>query len=213
MKSPAELRKDYSQGTLRRFDLKDDPIEQFDGWFEEAKACNSIAEANAMSLSTANCDLIVTSRMVLLKGYDHQGFRFFTNTTSLKGGQIADNPHVALLFYWPPLERQIHISGTASLLPITETESYFHSRPRDSQLAAWASFQSAVLPSRQALENRMHTLQNKFEHQKIPLPNFWSGYLVTPNIIKFWQGRSSRLHDCFQYTRKENAWIIERLNP
>lgn len=211
--SPSTLRQDYSKGALRRSDLKKDPLAQFDVWFKEACACRAITEPNAMTLSTANCDLVVTSRIVLLKGYTQKGFSFFTNLTSLKGKQIAENPHVSLLFYWPPLERQIQIFGTATLLPLATTERYFHSRPRDSQLAAYASFQSAVLPNRQTLEARMHSVQKKFKNQEIPLPDFWGGYLVTPHVIKFWQGRQNRLHDCFEYTKKEKDWIIERLNP
>ncbi|MFZ4116120.1 MAG: pyridoxamine 5'-phosphate oxidase [Chthoniobacterales bacterium] len=204
---------DYCKGILRRTDLRKDPIAQFDAWFQEAVDCDTVTEPNAMALSTTNCDLHVTSRMVLLKGYDKNGFRFFTNSTSLKGKQIAENPHVALLFYWPSLERQIKICGTASPLPHQETEEYFHARPRKSQLAAWASFQSMTLPNRQALESRMLSLQKKFKNQEIPTPDFWSGYLVAPQSIEFWQGRENRLHDCFRYLKKESDWIIERLNP
>jgi|GEM_PF-19830 len=211
--SPSTLRQNYSKGVLRRSELKKDPLAQFDVWFEEACACRAITEPNAMALSTANCDLVVTSRIVLLKAYTQKGFSFFTNITSLKGKQIAENSHVSLLFYWPPLERQIQIFGTATLLPIATTERYFHSRPRDSQLAAYASFQSAVLPNRQTLEARMHSIRKKFKNQEIPLPDFWGGYLVAPNVMKFWQGRQNRLHDCFEYTKKEKNWIIERLNP
>ena len=213
MKNPASQRQDYCKGTLRRIDLKKDPIEQFDVWFQEASACDSITEPNAMTLSTANRDLYVTSRIVLLKGYDKNGFRFFTNTTSSKGRQIAENPNVSLLFYWPPLERQIKICGKAILLPREETKKYFHERPYKNQLAAWASFQSMPLLNRETLENRMLSFQKKFENKEIPVPDFWNGYLVEPYSIEFWQGRSDRLHDCFDYTKKENNWIIERLNP
>ena len=213
MQPLSSQRQDYCKGVLRRMDLKKNPYEQFDHWFQEAITCDAITEANAMSLSTANSDLLVTSRMVLLKGYDQHGFRFFTNSTSIKGRQIAENPHVALLFYWPPLERQVRIVGMASLLPRKETEKYFHSRPRESQLAACASFQSTPLPHRQTLEDRMQELKEKYKNQEITLPDFWNGYLVTPLSIQFWQGRSDRLHDCFQYTKKGSTWIIERLNP
>jgi pyridoxamine 5'-phosphate oxidase len=213
MKSLSSQRQDYCKGVLRLADLKKDPVEPVDLWFQAASTCDAITEANAMSLSTANCDLLVTSRMVLLKGYDKHGFRFFTNSTSIKGRHIAENPKVALLFYWPPLERQVRISGTASLLPRRETEKYFLSRPRKSQLAACASFQSMTLPNRQTLESRMQELKKKYINQEIPVPEFWNGYLVTPHSMQFWQGRSNRLHDCFQYTKKENTWIIERLNP
>jgi pyridoxamine 5'-phosphate oxidase len=213
MKSLSSQRQDYCQGALRRADLKKIPMEQFDLWFQEASMCDAITEPNAMSLSTANCDLLVTSRMVLLKGYEKDGFRFFTNSTSIKGRHIAENPNVALLFYWPPLERQVRINGTASLLPRVETEKYFHSRPRNSQLAACASFQSMTLSNRHTLESRMQELKKKYKNPEVPVPDFWNGYLVAPHSMQFWQGRSDRLHDCFQYTKKESAWIIERLNP
>lgn len=214
MEPSSSQRHDYCKGTLRRADLKKDPIEQFDYWFQEASACEAITDPSAMTLSTTNCDLYVTSRIVLLKGYDQNGFRFFTNTTSTKGRQIAENPNVALLFYWPFLERQIKIAGKTILLPREETEKYFHSRPRISQLGACASCQSTVLTNRQELESRILLLQKKFKNQEIPTPDFWNGYLVEPHSIEFWQGRSNRLHDRFRYTKKENkGWTIERLSP
>ncbi len=206
-------RREYDRGALRRSDLHENPMEQFSHWFEEAAACSSILEANAMTLSTASNNLEVTSRMVLLKGYDNTGFRFFTNTTSLKGTQISENPLVALLFYWAPLERQIKICGRATLLSRTQTEEYFQTRPSQSQLAAWASSQSKPLSSRRELEDRFHELEQHFKNQTIPTPSFWSGYLVAPHSMEFWQGRHNRLHDCFHYFKKENQWFIERLNP
>ncbi|OHE78335.1 MAG: pyridoxamine 5'-phosphate oxidase [Verrucomicrobia bacterium RIFCSPHIGHO2_12_FULL_41_10] len=208
------LRRDYVHSALRRQDLQADPIDQFHLWFDAATSCQDVVEPNAMMLSTTSLDLSITSRMVLLKGYDKKGFRFFTNTKSLKGRQMSENPRVALLFYWTALERQVHINGTTTLLPRIDTENYFHSRPRDSQLGAWASHQSDTLPDRKTLEERMEYFKKRFEGREVPLPDFWSGYLITPDSMQFWQGRSDRLHDRFRYTKKENGeWSIERLNP
>lgn len=210
----SSLRKDYRHGTLCREKLDSDPMKQFDLWFHEACECKSIIEANAMTLSTANHRLEVTSRTLLLKGYNAEGFQFFTNTKSLKAQQITENPSVALLLYWPPLERQIKIQGKASLLPRAATEKYFRSRPRESQLGAWASFQSEILSDRETLENRMAELDQKFKGLEIPVPSFWSGYLVSPHSIEFWQGRSNRLHDRFRYKKiSAEKWLIERLSP
>lgn len=212
--SLSSMRRDYRLGTLENKALQDDPIKQFDEWFEEALLCQEILEANAMVLSTTSRNLKITSRTVLLKGYDQAGFRFFTNSTSTKGKQIAENPHVALLFHWQALERQVHINGHVSLLPRNETEKYFQSRPRQSQLAAWASHQSTPLTTREKLEERFQKMEARFENQKIPTPDFWNGYLVIPDQIEFWQGRRNRLHDRFCYTKKESGdWECVRLNP
>lgn len=211
---PASQRRDYAFTHLTRSDLHENPFQQFDRWFQEATLCETILEPNAMTLSTADQNFKVTSRIVLLKGYDSTGFRFFSNSNSLKGKQITENPYVALLFYWPSLERQIKIQGTAHLLSRETTEEYFHSRPRNSQLGAWASTQSSPLPNRAILEGRMLEFQKKFEGKEIPVPDFWNGYLIAPHRMEFWQGRSNRLHDCFCYTKQENQeWKIERLNP
>ena len=210
----SSLRQDYRYGILRRSTLEADPIKQFDLWFHEASDCKVIIEPNAMILSTASRNLEVSSRTVLLKEYDEHGFHFFTNTKSLKGKQIADNPRVALLFYWAPLERQIKIQGKASLLPRAVTEKYFCSRPRASQLGAWASSQSDVLQHRKELEDRSSDLEKKFAGVESPVPDFWSGYLVDPYSIEFWQGRSNRLHDRFRYKKMNTTeWLIERLSP
>ena len=208
------MRRDYSLTSLSLNELLPHPMDQFKAWFEEAIDCPAIADPNAMVLSTADTKLHVTSRTVLLKGYSHDGFQFFTNSTSAKGQQIKDNPQVALLFYWAPLERQILITGKAALLPKNITENYFHSRPRESQLAAWASYQSQPLAHRKELEERMQELQKRFKNKPVPLPDFWNGYLVSPENIDFWQGRSNRLHDRFRYTKQEDReWKIDRLNP
>lgn len=210
----ASLRRNYEREALDEKSLQANPIDQFDLWFQEARSCKLIAEANAMTVSTAGGDLKVTSRTLLLKGYDKEGFRFFTNSQSAKGQQMAENPHAALLFYWPPLERQIKIYGSVFLLPRSVTENYFSSRPRESQLGAWASDQSRPVPSRQVLEDRLQELQKRFLNQPIPLPEFWNGYLVKPDSIEFWQGRPHRLHDRLRYQKQENGeWKIERLSP
>lgn len=212
--SLASMRRDYHLGTLENKALQEEPFQQFHLWFQEALHFQSIMEPNAMTLSTTSIDLQITSRTVLLKGYDPAGFRFFTNSTSTKGRQMAENPHVALLFHWHPLERQVHINGIVKQLSRLETERYFHSRPRQSQLAAWASYQSTPLSNRKELEQRFTDCEERFKNKEIPTPDFWNGYLVIPNKVEFWQGRSNRLHDRFCYTKKENGdWTIERLSP
>lgn len=213
-RSLADMRRDYGLGSLENSALQSDPLQQFHIWFQEALICQGVIEANAMVLSTTSCELQITSRTVLLKGYDQTGFRFFTNSTSTKGKQIAEHPHVALLFHWHALERQVHINGRVTILPRIETEKYFQARPRQSQLAAWASHQSTPLATREELEERFKKMESRFENQTIPTPDFWNGYLVEPYSIEFWQGRSNRLHDRFRYTKKENGdWNLERLNP
>lgn len=212
--SLGSLRQNYELKTLHEKDLQADPIKQFDLWFQEAMSCKLIAEANAMTLSTAGSDLQVTSRILLLKGYDKEGFRFFTNSQSTKGRQMSENPQVSLLFFWPPLERQIKIYGSVSLLPRAVAENYFSSRPRESQLGAWASQQSKPVKSRKILEDRLEELQQYFLNQPIPLPEYWNGYLVKPHSIEFWQGRPHRLHDRLRYQKQESGeWKIERLSP
>jgi len=216
----ASFRRDYQHAELRRAHLDTDPFVQFHRWIDEAAANPSILESTAMVLSTANAEGEVSSRVVLLKGYDSRGFRFFTNTGSRKATQITSNTSVSLLFYWEPLERQIQINGTASLLPRADTEAYFASRPRGSRIGAWASPQSTVIANRESLDKRAEEMTTRFAEGEVPTPEFWSGYLVTPRTIEFWQGRSNRLHDRFRY-RHSGAegqapggdWIVERLAP
>ena len=215
----ASFRRTYLQSELKRSDLPADPLSLFHTWIDAAAASPEVLESTAMVLSTDSAQGEVSSRVVLLKGYDHKGFRFFTNSGSRKASQIASNNSVSLLFFWESQERQIQISGSVSLLPRAETEAYFASRPRGSRIGAWASRQSEVLQDRETLERRVAELEGRFGKEEVPAPEFWNGYLVTPKTIEFWQGRQDRLHDRFRYSRVNNGdrkpdnWIIEQLNP
>jgi len=209
----SSIRAEYRSGKLRRGDLLADPIEQFNVWMREA--CEAGAtEPTAMSLATVGADGHPLLRTVLLKGLDARGFAFFTNLESRKARHIAGNPQVSLLFPWLALERQVVVTGRANKLSTTESLRYFLSRPRDSQLSAWASRQSSVISSRKLLEMEWEHLKAKFGAGEIPLPSFWGGYCVQPETIEFWQGRPNRLHDRFEYTRQaEGGWLLNRLAP
>jgi len=210
----ADLRQDYQSGELRRKDLADDPFRQFDPWFKEALACPQIIEPNAMTLATSGSDGRVTARTVLLKAWDEKGFVFFTNYTSQKARQIGENPQAALLFAWLPLERQVAVSGRAEKISLAESLAYFTSRPTESKIGAWVSRQSGIISSRKILEMKFEEMRRKFCEGEIPLPDFWGGFRVVPQTVEFWQGRSSRLHDRFLYTREaDGTWRIERLSP
>jgi pyridoxamine 5'-phosphate oxidase len=209
----SKLRRDYSTRGLRRADLNPDPFAQFRLWFQEAQQAN-LLEPNAMTCATADRTGRVTARTVLLKAFDSRGFVFFTNTGSLKARQIADNPQAALLFAWLPLERQVSISGPVEKITTAETLAYFASRPFGSKLGAWVSQQSSIIPSRKLLEIKFEEMKAKFANGEVPLPDFWSGYRVTPLTIEFWQGGKDRLHDRFLYTRQpDGSWSIDRLSP
>jgi len=212
--SLADLRQEYSLAGLLESDLEKDPFRQFDKWFEQAQAAQ-ILEPNAMTLATATPDGRPSARVVLLKNCDARGFAFYTNFESRKGRELAKNPHATLLFAWLPMERQIIISGQVTKVAHEETLAYFHSRPRASQLGAWASQQSSAIPSRDVLDERLHALEVQYADQAIPLPPYWGGYRLTPETIEFWQGRRSRLHDRLRYCREreDGEWIIERLSP
>jgi pyridoxamine 5'-phosphate oxidase len=212
MSDVSDLRRDYGQGKLDLADLLPDPIAQFKRWFDEALAV-ALAEPNAMSLATASPAGETTIRTVLLKGYGHDGFVFFTNLQSRKAGQIEQNPHVSLLFPWLPLERQVIINGTAARISMTEVARYFMTRPRESRIAAWVSPQSKVIDARRMLEAKFEEMLRKFGDGEIPVPSFWGGYRVTPRTIEFWQGGAHRLHDRFLYSRDGDGWKIERLAP
>lgn len=189
-----------------------DPISQFSVWMNDAIESN-LLEPNAMILSTANKNGIPSARTVLLKGFDEKGFVFFTNYMSAKAKDLGENPNTALLFLWLELERQIRITGKVEKLSNEESEKYFSSRPRESQLGAWASKQSSVIANRKVLEEQYEDMKRKFDGKEIPLPPFWGGYRVNPQRIEFWQGRESRLHDRICYTLDAGKWKIERLSP
>jgi pyridoxamine 5'-phosphate oxidase len=197
---------------LRRRDLDPDPIAQFRTWLAAAEAA-SIPLANAMGLATADAGGRPSVRHVLLRGLDGRGFRFFTNHHSRKGRQLAENPHAAIVFLWTALDRQVNATGTVEPLPREESDAYFATRPRGAQLGAWASRQSEVLTDRAQLDDRVRRTTERFADQEVPLPEFWGGFVLRPDTIEFWQGRESRLHDRFRYTRSRDVWAIERLSP
>jgi pyridoxamine 5'-phosphate oxidase len=214
--SPAELaalRQDYAQRGLRRSELDPDPIRQFNAWLNEASE-RQLLEPNAMTVASVDPAGQPWTRTVLLKVCDERGFTFFTNYTGAKGRHFAANPRVALTFWWNALERQVNVSGTIAVSSREESAAYFHSRPVNSQLGAWASPQSEILADREQLEKQFAEAQAQFGASEIPLPPHWGGYCVVPQTIEFWQGRRSRLHDRLRYTRQEDgAWKIERLAP
>jgi len=198
---------------MEREDLDADPIAQFNIWMKDACACGMI-EPTAMSLATVGADGCPRLRTVLLKGVDARGFVFFTNLESRKARHLAHNPHASLLFPWLALERQVIVTGRAEKLSVAESLRYFLSRPRDSQLSAWASAQSSIIASRKMLEMEWAQIKAKFGDGEIPLPSFWGGYCVQPRTIEFWQGRPGRLHDRFEYTLEPGgAWRLDRLAP
>ncbi|MBN8431088.1 pyridoxamine 5'-phosphate oxidase [Microbulbifer salipaludis] len=208
-----QWRREYVQGGLQRSDLAESPVEQFEAWLGEVVKAG-ISDPSAMCLSTADASGQPSQRIVLLKGFDARGFVFYTNLKSQKAWDIAANPKVSLLFPWHFLDRQVIVRGVAEPLSDTEADEYFSSRPRDSQIAAWASHQSDAIVSRQVLEEGFETFRQKFDGQDVPRPEFWGGYRVEPHAVEFWQGRASRLHDRFVYRSMEGGdWQIERLSP
>lgn len=210
---PASSRYEHGADGLHRRDLDPDPIKQFANWFTAAIEAG-IRDVNAMSLATATPDAKPSVRIVLLKGFDHDGFVFFTNYASEKGQQLDANANAALGFYWIELDRQIRISGTVERTPRDESERYFHSRPLGSQLGAWASRQSQVIDGRRILDARMAKITERYRDQPVPLPPHWGGYRLKPEVIEFWQGRPNRLHDRFRYKRQsDGSWCIDRLAP
>jgi pyridoxamine 5'-phosphate oxidase len=210
----AALRRSYALQTLSPEDLATDPTEQFQRWFGEAVS-SQILEPNAMVLATVNAQNQPLARTVLLKEMDAKGFVFYTNYESQKAQDLAANPHATLLFVWLPLERQIRISGRVEQVDRATSQAYYESRPRGSQIGAWASPQSRVIPDRTVLEAAVERLQQQYgDDQTIPLPPHWGGYRVIPDQIEFWQGRQNRLHDRMRYTRQpDGSWLLERLAP
>ena len=204
------MRRSYGDAGLDRGDLAPNPVDQFLKWLGDAAANEFIVEPNAMVLSTFGEQPI--SRTVLLKDISDEGLTFFTNYNSRKAGAISKNPNVSLLFPWYPMERQVSISGVAKKISDEESAAYFATRPRGSQIGAWASSQSEILESRQELEKRFAEIEAKFPDE-VPKPPHWGGYLVTPISFEFWQGRYSRLHDRFIYSKNNSNWEITRLNP
>lgn len=208
-----QMRREYLHGGLTRENLKDDPIDQFQHWLQQAVA-GQVLDPTAMSVATVSADGQPSQRIVLLKNCDERGFVFYTNHGSRKAQEIAGNNKVSLHFAWLELDRQVKICGTAEKVSSAEALKYFLSRPKESQLAAWASEQSHPISSRGLLEQQFARMKEKFHKGDIPLPSFWGGYRVKPHRIEFWQGGAMRLHDRFQFTlQPDGGWEIERLAP
>lgn len=209
----ADMRKDYGLAGLLEKDLAKNPYAQFEKWFQEVEAAK-ITEPNAMTLATVGRDGRPAARTVLLKACDGRGFVFYTNYESRKGRELADNARATLLFPWVALERQIVVEGTVTRVSREEAEVYFHSRPRASQLAAWASPQSTVIAGRAVIEESYRVVEMKYQGREVPLPPQWGGYRLVPDSVEFWQGRRNRLHDRLRYRRDTTGdWVTERLAP
>jgi pyridoxamine 5'-phosphate oxidase len=215
MPNLADLRREYARAELDRTHVADDPLEQFQDWFDETLDAE-VEEPNAMTLATAAADGTPSARIVLLKGLDERGFHFYTNYDSRKGTDLSQNPHAALVFLWKPLERQVRVEGPVERMPDAASTEYFHSRPRGARLGAWASPQSRVVENRAVLEQNLKEVQAEYGDQdEIPRPLHWGGYVVRPLQIEFWQGRPNRLHDRLRYRRDDpdEDWTLERLAP
>lgn len=210
--SLANERRDYGRGSLEQGDLLADPLRQLSRWYEQAVEAG-VPEPNAMTLATATAMGTPSARIVLLKGVDERGLVFFTNYRSQKGRELGANPQAALLFFWHPLERQVRSSGHVEQVDPAESDAYFATRPRESQLGAWASAQSAVLGGRAELDRAVEEATARFADGPVPRPPHWGGYRLLPVEMEFWQGRESRLHDRFRYARRGDHWVIERLSP
>lgn len=206
------LRQDYTKDGLDRTNLDPNPFKQFETWFQQATN-GQVLEPNAMQIATVSASGRPSLRTVLLKAFDEQGFVFYTNYHSQKAKDIAHNPQVVLLFFWKELERQVEITGRAEKVSTLESLKYFTSRPRGSQLGAWVSQQSSIITSRSLLEIKLDEMKRKFKEGAIPLPDFWGGFRVIPDTFEFWQGRTNRLHDRFEYRLVNGQWDINRLAP
>lgn len=208
----AALRRTYAAAQLREEDALDDPIAQLRVWLAQAVDAG-VTEANAMCLCTASAHGHPSARMVLLRGLDERGLRFFTSYFSRKGAELGENPQAAVVFYWPLLERQARVEGSVERLSDEESDAYFASRPRGHQLGAWASEQSEAIADRALLDQRLEDFAARFQDEAVPRPHSWGGYLVRPERIEFWQGRPDRLHDRLQYARTAGGWERTRLQP
>lgn len=208
-----DYRRSYEKGILSKKSVEPSPMLQFRTWFYEVQDSEGVDEVNAMTLTTIGIDGFPKGRVVLLKKYDELGFYFYTNYNSEKGKAIANNNKVSLSFFWPNLERQVIIKGTAEKTSEADSNDYFRVRPKGSQLGAVISRQSEVVASREVLERELVLLENQYQNKQVPKPAMWGGYLVKPISVEFWQGRPNRLHDRIRFTLNENVWIIERLAP
>ena len=208
----ADLRKEYTLNGLDKSDVLPDPTTQFQQWFDAALAAG-VHEPNAMHLATIGSGGQPSGRIVLVKGVDERGFSFYTNYESRKGDELISHPMASLTFFWPELERQIRLEGAVEKVSADESDAYFNSRPRGSQIGAWVSHQSHVIADRDVLTDRQHALEMQFDNQLVPRPPNWGGFRLVPNTVEFWQGRPSRLHDRIRYRKDGEAWVIERLAP
>ncbi|MEO6819558.1 MAG: pyridoxamine 5'-phosphate oxidase [Ginsengibacter sp.] len=208
----ASIRKTYKLQSLLESDAQPNPIKQFEKWWQQA-IDSKIEEPNAMILATTTSDGKPSARTVLLKNFTNEGFVFFSNYQSHKAAQIEENPFVALLFFWKEMERQVRVEGSIHKVSAEESDIYFASRPRESQIGAWSSPQSEEIENREFLQQNVIKYNTQFNSENIPRPEFWGGYIVVPSMIEYWQGRPGRLHDRLQYTSTNNEWIIKRLAP
>lgn len=208
-----ELRKEFLQQTLHEAEVAAEPMVQFQQWFAQAVAAQ-VAYPEAMTLATATRDGKSSARIVLLKGFDARGFSFFTNYESRKAGELIENPHASLVFWWHELERQVRLEGSIEKVSAQESEEYFRTRPRGSQIGAWASAQSTVLSHRELLDEKVQALEEKFGAGEVPRPSHWGGFRLLPHTMEFWQGRRNRLHDRIRYRLQDGGiWLRERLAP
>lgn len=207
-----KIDKQYNKMVLNESEVDPDPFVQFGIWFQDV-VNSEIQFPNAFTLSTSTNSGVASSRMVLLKDFDERGFQFFTNSNSKKGKEISINPLASICFWWEIVERQIRIEGKIELLFDKEIDEYFKTRPRGSQIGAWASDQSSVIESREVLDRKFQEYEKEFEGKDIPRPHYWNGYRLVPNMFEFWQGRFDRLHDRLRYRLDNVKWIIERLAP
>jgi pyridoxamine 5'-phosphate oxidase len=207
-----DMRRQYLRAGLSEADAPAEPFAMFDRWLTEAVRAE-VRDVNAMTLATANVEGAPSARIVLLKGVDRRGFVFYTDYRSRKASELEANPRCALVFYWPELERQVRVTGRVSRVTRPESEQYFATRPRGSQIGAWASTQSGIIAQRATLDEAIADITLRFEGKDVPLPDHWGGYRVTPETIEFWQGRDNRLHDRLRYVKEGEGWRRERLAP